>query len=206
MTEQADFHCCLPVVSNSLYAAFYRSPDFLANVNKDREVLLLLAYKLRHVELFNDCIILISGYWPPGNCKLQSATKITDEKLKRPAENVYSRTGVRIAHLQPQILSYPSRTDSIDRGLMQTDFRSAESEVKRLLLQYYKALKPSLRDMDLRRSISSTMHNNLKLSPHAVAGEGIYLHNPLCIELKDGDIPVSFSFLQRGHHSYPKQH
>lgn len=126
MTEQADFHCCLPVVSNSLYAAFYRSPDFLANVNKDRELLLLLAYKLRHVELFNDCIILISGYWPPGNCKLQSATKMTDEKLKRPAENVYSRTGVRIAHSQQQILSYPSRTDSIDRGLMQTDFRSAE--------------------------------------------------------------------------------
>jgi hypothetical protein len=58
----ADYYCALPLVSRSLDGAFFRSPKFLATFkNTNQRNLLSLAIKLRHSDLFRDCMIIISG-------------------------------------------------------------------------------------------------------------------------------------------------
>ncbi|TGO24740.1 hypothetical protein BPAE_0096g00460 [Botrytis paeoniae] len=56
ITTSAEIYRCLPVVSNSLYSAFFHSPGFIADIKENREILLELSCKLRNRELFNDCL------------------------------------------------------------------------------------------------------------------------------------------------------
>ncbi|TGO39693.1 hypothetical protein BHYA_0049g00290 [Botrytis hyacinthi] len=180
ITTLADFYCCLPVVSNSLYSAFYRSPNFLANIKKDREILLELSYKLRHRELFNDCLILISGHWHPD--KLGFETKITDPKLANLAENMYNRMGTMMAHTQQKTLKPISIIGGTQNGVKYAALVSGGS-----LPKYHRFLQSC--QPYLKEPISDILKNKLKLDPSAVAGEGEYSHNFLCIEVNDSDIP-----------------
>ncbi|KAF5872092.1 uncharacterized protein Bfra_009121 [Botrytis fragariae] len=174
ITALADFYRCLPVVSNSLYSAFFRSPKLLANIKDHRELLLELSCKLRHRELFNDCLVLISGYWPPD--QLPFKTKIEDKRLARLAENVHNRVGAVLARSIQNILVNKSAPDA---GKL---LNAAVSVTRGSLVQYHKFLLLS----DIMKDITK---NKLKLNTSAVAGEGEYIHNFLFIELEEEDIP-----------------
>ncbi|KAF7943896.1 uncharacterized protein EAE97_005966 [Botrytis byssoidea] len=178
ITTLADFYRCLPVVSNSLYSAFFRSPKFLASVYDCREVLLELAFKLRHRELFNDCLVLISGYWPPN--QLPFKTKIEDKRLARLAENAHNQVGTTLARSIQNVLMKKSPQEA-GRFL-----NASVSGTKDSLVQYHVRLQKFLYLSDILEDITK---NNLKLNTSAVAGEGEYIHNFLHIELKEEDIP-----------------
>ncbi|TGO46213.1 hypothetical protein BCON_0337g00020 [Botryotinia convoluta] len=178
ITTSADFYRCLPVVSNSLYSAFFRSPGFLADIKENREILLELSCKLRHRELFNDCLVLISGYWPPD--QLAFSTKIEDTRLAKLAENVHNRVGTLQARTIQNILRMKSTPHAGD------DLRAAVFGTGSSLVKYHVKLQKSILLPD---TIDDITKNNLKLNTSAVAGEGEYIHNFLCIELKEEDIP-----------------
>ncbi|KAF7911434.1 uncharacterized protein EAF01_002941 [Botrytis porri] len=179
ITTLADFYRCLPVVSNSLYSAFFRSPKFLADIKEDREILLELSCKLRHRELFNDCLVLISGYWSPD--EFAFSTKIEDTGLATLAENVHNRVGTLLARNIQSILIDTRNTVHAGDYL-----KAAVSGTAGSLVKYHVKLQKSLSPMHVINDITK---NNLKLNTSAVAGEGDYVYNFLCIELKEEDIP-----------------
>lgn len=183
ITTLADFYRCLPVVSNSLYSAFFRSPKFLANVKEDREILLELSCKLRHRELFNDCLVLISGYWPPDESAF--TINIEDTRLLTLAENVRNRVGTVLARNIQKIL-----IDTKYTGQGGDYLKAAVCSTEGSLVKYHVRLQVRLFRSDITKDITKS---NLKLyDTSAVAGKGKYIHNFLCVELKEEDIPVSF--------------
>ncbi|KAJ8065890.1 hypothetical protein OCU04_004991 [Sclerotinia nivalis] len=102
ITELGGFYCCLPAVSISLYSSFYCSPSFIANLYNDREILLGVANKLRHKELFSDCLSLISGRWDPNDQSF--TTGIGDKKLAVLAVDMHNRLGGKLAYAHQTIL------------------------------------------------------------------------------------------------------
>ncbi|KAF7919804.1 hypothetical protein BELL_0052g00040 [Botrytis elliptica] len=179
ITTSADFYRCLPVVSNSLYSAFFRSPTFLASINDHREILLELSCKLRHRELFNDCLVLISGYWPPN--QLPFKTTIEDKRLARLVENLHNRVGATLVRSIQNVLVKKSALEA--GNLLKVAVLGTTEDS---LVRYHVRLQKSLHLSDILDDITK---NNLKLNTSAVAGEGEYIHNFLYIELKEEDIP-----------------
>ncbi|KAF7903039.1 hypothetical protein EAF00_002941 [Botryotinia globosa] len=180
LTTSADFYRCLPVVSNSLYSAFFRSPKFLAKIKEDREILLELSCKLRHRELFNDCLVLISGYWPPDESAF--TINIEDTRLLTLAENVRNRVGTLLARNIQRILIDTKYTDQGG-----DDLKAAVCSTTGSLVKYHVRLQERIFRLDIINDITK---NCLKLyDTSAVAGKGKYIHKFLCVELKEEDIP-----------------
>jgi len=68
LTELADYYCALPAVSRSLDGVFFRDADFMDTLLVEMSksllaVLLQAAVKLRHPQLYRDCLVLSIGPW-----------------------------------------------------------------------------------------------------------------------------------------------
>lgn len=67
MTDQADFYCCLPIVSCALGATFSKIIDkdeYLTDIPpEDGPHLIASATRLRNSSLFKECVVLCAGPW-----------------------------------------------------------------------------------------------------------------------------------------------
>lgn len=63
LVRLADFYCALPIVSNSLYAALWRSPNFVSQIGNQALPILKLSKKLRHPLLFREAMVYFVSDW-----------------------------------------------------------------------------------------------------------------------------------------------
>ena len=63
LVRLADFYCALPVLSTSLYAILWNSPNFVAQIGYHPLPMLKLAKKLRHPVLFRESMIHFVSNW-----------------------------------------------------------------------------------------------------------------------------------------------
>ncbi|KAH8679759.1 hypothetical protein BGZ60DRAFT_428066 [Tricladium varicosporioides] len=95
LAEFADYYCCLPIVSQSLYQVFYSSPGILETIGRNPCGMLKAAYRLRHKVLFKEAFIHVLGPWSkPRYTNLQDAdlyhmADTAHRKMKDNVLNIY---------------------------------------------------------------------------------------------------------------------
>ncbi len=78
LVEMIDYYGAEPIVSKTLTAAIRRSQysrRSSISVNRDAATLILIAAKLRHAEIFRDCVVILARDWKhrvPYNMDLRS--------------------------------------------------------------------------------------------------------------------------------------
>jgi hypothetical protein len=102
LTRLADYYNALPVVSRSLDSAFLRNSEFISDLFVDYyEEILPAAIKLRHRELYKDCLVLSIGPW--GCAPLTESAFPELQKLVRDA---YNQISTKVAQAYMTILKY----------------------------------------------------------------------------------------------------
>lgn len=186
LITKADFYLALPAVSKVLTACLLRSPRLLMNFDTLSHLFLDIACTLRHKELFNDCVIMISGYWDPNDTVFRPFPDL--EEFNPLLETVHNRLGAKIAHLQHQVLQSILRNGG--NGMVSSAINASQGS----LVQYFsylataRATPQALKDL-LTPLVANDMH-----LPHVASGLGGFLNNFYCSHLLIEDLPVSPPF------------
>ncbi|KAF4637464.1 hypothetical protein G7Y89_g620 [Cudoniella acicularis] len=192
MTRLADYLCCLPIVSSSVYQALFTSPGFIPTISRNACALLEASYKLRHKVLFKEAFIHVLGPW--SNPKF---TQLRTTKLKHIAckakLNMESEIA-RVHHGLVNIYSDPKKFGDVGKSIMslaQECRNSSEEEGKVLLPLYYNSIyhmpcqKAALGDA-LKEILDPVLKSNLVLEKSKKGtGEGKFRDHFLCIDVEE---------------------
>jgi hypothetical protein len=100
ITNIADYHQALPVLSSTIYAAMLKTSNFYSAILKDPCSVLTSARTLRNDILFKDSLLFSLG--PRSN---PIFLKLSDPELFKLATTSYARICVKIVKAQPALLS-----------------------------------------------------------------------------------------------------
>jgi hypothetical protein len=97
MTQLADYYCALPALSNAISLPLFRGD---IEVQYNCEKLIEIAAKLRHADLFRECVIWIAGDWafdPYWVCdKL-------DSKIQKTIKTARNKIGASVAQVHKEV-------------------------------------------------------------------------------------------------------
>ncbi|EDN95884.1 predicted protein [Sclerotinia sclerotiorum 1980 UF-70] len=166
----AGYYHCLPAVSHSLYLSLLRSESFKAHMFNDQEVLLGVATKLRHKELFHDCLSLISGRWHPNDQNFTIGIK--DQRLAKYAVELHNLLGGKLAYTHQAILrdTFAPYSDDAWQELL----ANAAEDSQGCLIRYFRTIYDDAIEIQqnvLIDLLAPIIENNLHLLPRAIAGE-----------------------------------
>lgn len=136
VTKLADYYCALPTFSRSLDAILRRDRCRPSNMQGEAVTLLQAAIKLRHADLFRDCVCFIAGEWDASG----KPTPIYDLSDLEPnivaiIEKYRSILHERVARVQIDIF----RTPLGSKPVLEAISRLSESDTK-YLPTFYRAI------------------------------------------------------------------
>jgi len=191
MATLADYYRALPALSRSLYRAFAQKifdvwdcePEHLSKV-------LNAAIKLRHPDLFRECIVSLAGKWgtEPGLSRYDQ--KIS--KLITPARN---GIGYKIAQAEDQIKRLTAQYIPLEPEINKVKLMKYLS-----LPEYYRNLKDGQGEYDtcnygnqkyeVEKALYTLLENNLKFGgSKALSGTEPFENHFLCATISDDDLP-----------------
>lgn len=98
MTKHAEYYCCLPIVSHSLWGPLANSPRFVPTIGQSPCLTLVAAYKLRHKQLFRDSFIHCLGPWK--NPRYKQLEELKELKLFAMAEAAHTKMCAKLLEVQ----------------------------------------------------------------------------------------------------------
>ncbi|PBP16491.1 hypothetical protein BUE80_DR012781 [Diplocarpon rosae] len=192
MTRLADFYCCLPTFSASLYTALWHSPQLAAEIPSNCNSTLLLAQKLRHPLLFREALVHVVGQWKGYSSRFLDG----HYRLICAATLAYNRVCERLLAANQELFLAMSLG-----GQVRQDICAATSDLQREQLptqnaHFYRHLysqwvgQPEDGLQDVIRALKMLLENNLMLERGGVgAGQDEYKHGLLCATIDDGELP-----------------
>ncbi|KAL5314543.1 hypothetical protein ACEPPN_017183 [Leptodophora sp. 'Broadleaf-Isolate-01'] len=191
MTRLADFYCCLPTFSTSLYSALWHSPLLIAEIPSNCNSTLILAQKLRHPLLFREALVHVVCQWKGYSrfleghyglvCSVTSAYNRVCERLLASNQELFLAM-----NLGGQVrVDICAATNDLEREELPTQnahfyrhlYNQWEGEQEEGMQSVMEALRVLL-------------ENNLVLERKGgLAGEDEYKHGFLCAEISDSELP-----------------
>jgi hypothetical protein len=98
MTKHAEYYCCLPIVSHSLWGPLVNSPKFVPSIGESPYLTLIAACKLRHKQLFKDSFIHCLGPWKSPRYK--QLEELKELKLFAMAEVAHIKMCAKLLEVQ----------------------------------------------------------------------------------------------------------
>ncbi|KAF7919806.1 hypothetical protein BELL_0052g00060 [Botrytis elliptica] len=186
VTKMADYYCCLPAVSNNLFACFDQSDNEYVAENAVR--LLDIAYKLRQPLLFKDCLIYVAGYMPRDS---ENSPHVCNRVIFDVVMIVRNEINRRVVEAQQLLmLSKPSKERSRLLGhCWEVGFE--ETKGKLSLPRYFRILAEH--DSEFASILSNVLQCELRL-PEEISHEAGArflndINNFYCARLLDSDLP-----------------
>ena len=111
LVELADYYCMLRVVSRTLDEPLINGPYILREIENPLAAAQLLpaAAKLRHRNLFNDCLVISLAPWSSFEC-----SPICNTEFAKLAHNIRERVSVKVAKYSEGILSASIYSDAMN--------------------------------------------------------------------------------------------
>jgi hypothetical protein len=175
------------VVSNFLYAALLRDPDFVGTIPDNAANIIPLAIKLRNIALYNDCIIHLLGPW-----RQPRFTLLEDKELKKLASNAYAKLALQIFKADAKVHLYFCHSADRCREL-RDKAKTTSIKFRKFICQplyYHKLYNSGPFDRILYETIAPLLKNNLLLDGGGSSiGDGIYDDFFLCAAIEYEDLP-----------------
>ncbi|CZT06610.1 uncharacterized protein RAG0_12292 [Rhynchosporium agropyri] len=191
MTRLADFYCCLPTFSTSLYSELWYSPLLIAEIPPNCNSTLLLAQKLRHPLLFREALVHVVCQWKGYSRFLEG-----HYGLVCAVTSAYNRVCERLLAANQELFLAMNLG-----GQVRADICAATSDIERSELpsqnaHFYRHLFNQW-EVDQEEGMESILEalrglleNNLVLERKGgLAGEAEYKHGFLCAEISDSELP-----------------
>lgn len=200
-TELADYYCALRILSYSLDVAIPKSPAFIEETLRNPYLVIAIAKKLRHADLFKECFTLAAGSW------LTMRGTALDDDMKREHPDIhllilqgYGSIATILAETHQALLR--SAATDFNTTLAKT-VRAAQEQALSLghlfvqsqcsLPVYYRILwrsQPKGASSLIKAILDQLLKNNLRLDRSGLgAGEGRYQHHFLCASMEDTNLP-----------------
>lgn len=140
MTAHAEYYCCLPIVSHSLWGPLVNSPKFVPSIEQSPCHTLVAAYKLRHKQLFKDAFILCLGPWK--RPRYEQLRELNEPKLFQMAEAAHTTMCTKLLNVQQGIIQIFADANNCfkDTGKIMVDLADQAFDDKHsvLLPRYYR--------------------------------------------------------------------
>jgi hypothetical protein len=191
MTSLADYYRALPALSRSLYKAFAQKtfnvwecePENLSKV-------LNAAIKLRHPDLFRECIVFLAGEWDT-----EPVLSRYDERIRKLITAARNRIGYNIAQAEKQILRLTAQSNHLQTEINKVKLISCLS-----FPEYYRNLKDGQGTYDtcnygdereeVEDILDTVLENNLKFGgSKCLSGKEPFENYFLCATVDDDDLP-----------------
>ncbi|TEY60238.1 hypothetical protein BOTCAL_0183g00060 [Botryotinia calthae] len=184
LAKVADFYGALPVVSRTLDAVFFRSPEFIEQIPDNAGSLLKIAYKLRNRTLYKECMIHVAGRWKSDPCVSED-----DMDLRVRVLVAYGSICDKIVTANHTfttiVMTYYPESDKIH-----SDLRSIMIDHSWPLAVYYRRIYDKHFDTTIDEALTRLLTSNLILDPskHG-AGQGKFYDYFPCAEITDKELP-----------------
>jgi hypothetical protein len=192
MTSLADYYRALPALSRSLYRALTQYNTFEA-FSCEPEVLskmLNAAIKLRHRDLFRECIILVAGKWDT-----EPVLSRHDQKISKLITATRNGIGYEIARAESKIKRLVAQY-----GHLQIEINKVKLQEYSSLPEYFRRLKEGRGEYgycdyrnerdEFEGALDTLLGNNLKFGGSKyLSGEEPLEDYFLCATIDDDDLP-----------------
>ncbi|KAG4419550.1 hypothetical protein IFR04_007344 [Cadophora malorum] len=191
MTRLADFYCCLPTFSSSLYSALWHSPALISEISSNCNSTLILAQKLRHPLLFREALVHVVCQWKGYShfleghyglvCAVTSAYNRVCERLLAANQEIFIAM-----QLGGQVkVDISAATSGLERE--ETPTQNAHF-YRHLYNQWEGEQEDGMQNV--MEALRVLLENNLVLDRKGgMAGEDEYRHGFLCAEISDSELP-----------------
>ncbi|KAL2063703.1 hypothetical protein VTL71DRAFT_5508 [Oculimacula yallundae] len=195
MTRLADFYCCLPMFSSSLYSALWHSPLLIAEIPSNSNSTLILAQKLRHPLLFREALIHVVCQWKGYSRFLEG-----HYGLVCAVTSAYNRVCERLLAANQELFLAMNLGGQVREDICAATNDIERSELPSQNAHFYRHLynQWEIEQEDgmqsLMESMRALLENNLVLERNlernmGLAGEDGYKHGFLCAEISDSELP-----------------
>jgi hypothetical protein len=191
MTSFADYYRALPALSRSLYRVFVQQ-IFQVWECETEEIskVLKAAIKLRHPDLFRECVIIIAGQWDA-----EPDLHGYDRKIYKLINAARNRIGYNIAEAEKKILRLTARSDHPQTEINKVKFTKYLS-----FPEYYRNLKYGQgtyntcnygdQKDEVDDALDTVLENNLQFGgSKCLSGEEPFENHFLCAKIDYDDFP-----------------
>lgn len=202
MTDMARYYQVRPVVSPTVCAATFKTPNFYTTIMNDPCSVLTSAKTLRNDLLFKDSLLLCLGPWSE-----PAFLKLSDPELRKTAAAAHARICAKVAKVQPELLlvnikyqptgqtkeakqSYqdPARVLAdvaySCRGIRQLSKDGCWHDVLLLPIYYRRCSEVGSQSRDwttaIREAVAPLLTSDLRMASNVLAGVGQFKDYFLC--------------------------
>ncbi len=191
MTRLADFYCCLPTLSASLYTALWHSPLLITEIRQNCNSTLILAQQLRHPLLFREALVHVVSQWKGYSRFLDGHYSLICAVI-----SAYNRVCERLLAANQELFLAMSVGGQVKKDICAATIAIAQEELPTQNAYFYRQIFKQWEGehgdgmQSVMEKLRELLENRLVLDKGRVlAGEDEYKNGFLCAEIADSELP-----------------